>query len=80
MNKEKESNIFWKHPFTWVCLFAIGYWLYSYHLEHALGVLPYAILILCPLMHIFMHHGHGGHSGHSEDGRDRKDKGDENAR
>jgi hypothetical protein len=21
-------------------------------------------LLLCPLMHLFMHHGHGDHSGH----------------
>ncbi|MBK24573.1 MAG: hypothetical protein CME70_11315 [Halobacteriovorax sp.] len=49
-----------------VCVLAIGYWVYTYHLEHALGFLPYGILLLCPLMHIFMHgnHGHGGH-GHS---------------
>lgn len=28
---------------------------------HALGFLPYAILLACPLMHLF--HGHGGHGG-----------------
>lgn len=29
------------------------------HWVHALGVLPYAILLLCPLMHLF--HGSHGH-------------------
>jgi hypothetical protein len=23
-----------------------------------LGVLPYLLLLACPLMHVFMHHGH----------------------
>lgn len=27
---------------------------------------PYLILLLCPLMHIFMHRGHGGHGGHGD--------------
>ncbi len=26
--------------------------------------LPYLILLLCPLMHVFMHRGHGGHGDH----------------
>jgi hypothetical protein len=26
-----------------------------------LGVLPFLIFLACPLMHLFMHHGHGGH-------------------
>ncbi len=29
---------------------------------------PWLILLLCPLMHIFMHRGHGGHGGHSGHG------------
>lgn len=33
------------------------------HWGHALGALPYLILLACPLMHLFMHHGHAGHHG-----------------
>ena len=33
------------------------------HRAHALGVLPYLILLACPLIHVFMHRGHGGHGG-----------------
>jgi hypothetical protein len=35
------------------------------HTAHVLGVLPYALLFLCPLLHLFMHSGHG-HSGHTQ--------------
>jgi len=31
------------------------------HREHLLAFLPYAILLACPLMHLFMQHGHGHH-------------------
>ena len=29
------------------------------HWGHAFGALPYNLLTACPLMHLFMHHGHG---------------------
>jgi hypothetical protein len=62
MNQHEMKN-FWKNPVVLLVTLGAGYWIYTYHFEHALGVLPYAILLLCPLMHIFMHgnHGHGGH-------------------
>jgi hypothetical protein len=31
-------------------------------------VLPFLVLLACPLMHFFMHGGHGGHR--RSDGRD----------
>lgn len=31
------------------------------HWGHVLGYLPYLILLVCPLMHLF--HRHGGHGG-----------------
>ena len=31
------------------------------HLAGTLRWLPLAILLMCPLMHVFMHKGHGGH-------------------
>ena len=49
----------WKNPLVIMCILAVGYWVYTYHAEHALGFLPYTILLLCPLLHIFMHGGHG---------------------
>lgn len=34
------------------------------HFAHALGLLPYALLLACPLLHLFMHGGHGRHGDH----------------
>jgi hypothetical protein len=45
-------------------LSAAAFWLLESHWQHALGVLPYALFLTCPLMHLFMHHGRGGHRGH----------------
>ena len=38
----------------------------SQHLQHVVGILPYLLLLACPLMHFFGHgHGHSHHSEHS---------------
>ena len=40
------------------------------HFTHVLGVLPYLLILACPLMHFFMHgkhgHGHQGHGDHTD--------------
>jgi len=36
------------------------FFLWEEHKAHLLGVLPYVLLLLCPLLHLF-HGGHGGH-------------------
>ena len=43
-----------------------GYFLLTEHLAHVLQALPYLLLLACPLMHVFMHHGHGGHRQHGQ--------------
>lgn len=46
-----------------------GYFLLTEHLVHVVGVLPFLLVLACPLMHVFMHHGHGGHGHrHGDDG------------
>jgi len=42
--------------------FAAAYVLIA-HRAHALEWLPFALLLACPLMHIFMHSQHGHHRG-----------------
>jgi len=44
-----------------------GALLFTEHRAHVLGALVWLPLLLCPLMHLFMHGGHGGHAGHGED-------------
>ena len=45
-----------------------AYFLLSEHRAHFLGALPYMLFLACPLMHLFMHHGHGGHGRHPSPG------------
>lgn len=46
-------------------LFVItAFYLITQHTAHVFRVLPYGFLLLCPLMHLFMHNGHGQHGEH----------------
>ena len=51
--------------FIGFCVIAALFLIYE-HTMHVLGVLPYLLLLACPLMHLFMHHGHGNGAGHGE--------------
>lgn len=42
-----------------------GFFLWTEHRAHLMGALPYLTLLLCPLMHIFMHKGHDDHDKHN---------------
>jgi hypothetical protein len=49
-------------------LLIAAFYLLTEHTAHVFGALPYLLLAACPLMHLFMHHGHGGHgSEHSSE-------------
>lgn len=48
---------------------AAAYFLWTEHRAHVIQFLPWGILALCPLMHLFMHRGHGGNGPH-DSGRD----------
>lgn len=43
-----------------------AFFLITEHTAHVFGILPYALLLLCPVLHLFMHREHGGHSGHGD--------------
>lgn len=45
-----------------LCVFIAiaAFFLVTEHRAHVLGALPYALLLLCPIIHLFMHRGHGG--------------------
>lgn len=51
-------------------LLIAGFYLLTEHTAHVFGVLPYLLLLACPLMHLFMHHGHREH-GTKQDPPDR---------
>lgn len=55
-----------------------GYFLWTEHRAHLQQWWPYALLLACPLMHVFMHKGHGGHGnqshGSDEDRRSNSDR------
>jgi hypothetical protein len=53
-----------------VFLIVGGLFLIAQHRDHLIPYLPWLVLAACPLMHVFMHHGHGSHQGHS--GHDEK--------
>ncbi len=61
----EEHRPRWRLPTNWVLigfLVVAGYFLVTEHRAHVVPYLPYALLLACPLMHLF--HGHGGHGGH----------------
>lgn len=63
---DQAQTPWWRSPFGLVlCGFlAIGaFFLLTEHSAHVFGALPYLLLAACPLMHLFMHHGHGHHGG-----------------
>ncbi len=42
-----------------------AFFLITEHTAHVFGLLPYVLLLLCPLLHMFMHSGHGDHANHA---------------
>ena len=55
----------WRTPSGWVLcgfLLVAGFFLLTEHTAHVFGVLPYLIILACPLMHMLHHHGHRGHT------------------
>ena len=66
MQQHDESNpkSFWKSPLGWAFAgFAAiaAFFLVTEHTAHLFGVLPWLLILACPLMHVFMHRGHGRH-------------------
>lgn len=75
MNHEHEAHE--TPPNFWSSRYAIGlivigavagYFLLTEHRAHFFGALPFLLLLACPLMHVFMHHGHAAHAHHRSPG------------
>lgn len=68
-----KANDFKKSPYVIIFLSVLGYLLYTHYPQYALEYLPFAIFLICPLMHIF-NHGKHGCCNHAEHGRDHIDQ------
>jgi hypothetical protein len=66
------TSSFWKSKagLVFIGFLLIGlFFLLSEHRAHALGYLPFLLILACPLLHLFMHGGHGGHGSHGDRSR-----------
>jgi hypothetical protein len=68
MNEQRQSrqDVIGRRMKQVFVLFAIigGFFIVAEHRAHLIPYLPWLFLAACPLMHVFMHHGHGGHQHH----------------
>lgn len=62
--KVRPSQRAWVWLALWAVIALLAYIVIVEHRVHALEFLPYALLLVCPLMHVFMHGRHGHHHGH----------------
>jgi hypothetical protein len=53
-------------PVLVILALVLGFFLFTEHRAHLFGLVPYGLVLLCPLMHLFMH---GGHAHHGKPGR-----------
>jgi hypothetical protein len=70
--QDDEPPSYWRTRYG-IGLLVLGavaaYFLLTEHLAHVAQYWPFAFLLACPLMHLFMHHGHGhghDHQGHQD--------------
>ncbi len=69
MNTIQKSlnRLSWIHIMLIGVALASGTLLWQRYQEQLFSYLPYLLILLCPLMHIFMHKGHGKHKNHNDD-------------
>ncbi len=60
----KSLKWFYSHKAASFALILVAVLLVIEHWQHLIYALPYLLLLSCPLMHLFMHHGHGVHGTH----------------
>jgi hypothetical protein len=49
-----------KAPLLAIYALAAAFLIY-WHWRHLPGALPFLVVLACPLLHLFPHHGHGRH-------------------
>lgn len=64
--RTKSARWPFRHKLVLIGFLAIAaYFLWTEHRAHIVQYLPYALLLLCPLLHMF-HGGHGSHGHHRD--------------
>ncbi|HLC95312.1 MAG TPA: DUF2933 domain-containing protein [Patescibacteria group bacterium] len=53
-----------------VCVLTVGIVAVALYQEYLGRWLPYLLIAVCPLLHLFMHKGHSSHTEHREGGED----------
>lgn len=81
IRREQHTEQNRDHPYErrmvwgwWVFAVIALFYLLTEHRAHLFGMLPYLLLLACPLMHFFMHGRHGGHGGHGHTDGNEEDK------
>lgn len=69
MNHSHTTQNTSKFRWKWIIALAgflviSAFFLFSEHRAHFLGFLPYLLLLLCPIFHLFMHGGNDGGQNH----------------
>lgn len=60
-----------------VFLAIAAFFLITEHTAHVLGALPFLLVLLCPLLHLFLHGRHGGGHGSHGGSRSQRPEGEE---
>ena len=63
MKNSLKGKAAWRSPpivAGGMLLLIVVFYLLREHWSHLSGTWPYLLLLLCPLMHLFMHHDHHG--------------------
>ncbi len=63
MHDDHDKSLSWLSPrgIAAIALIAgVIYFLLTEHRAHFISALPFLILLLCPILHLFMHGNHGG--------------------
>ena len=68
LDRRQERWERWGRWGWWLFAAVALFYLLTEHQAHLFGVLPYVLLLACPLMHFLMHGKHGGHGLHEPPG------------
>jgi hypothetical protein len=61
-NPQRHGRLWSRTSLALLGFLAIAaFFLITEHTAHFFGILPFLLLLACPLLHLFMHGKHGGH-------------------